>query len=400
MKYLYIFVLSFFTLSAFGQCPDEATLESTGTKTVPTDGTCDSPADDGLVCNFSTTDFLDMDGNLTVLSCATLNLSTSNAIYSFGSITIEEGGTLTTNRTLRVTGTLTVNGSLIVGDGAGGDNLRIVSGGSVTVGTNGSVDVTNGFIRVGSNGGNNGTLDIDGTVSASGDIDLNGGGEISGDGQLSWEGTFDDGGGTLSGTFGSTGCSGSNSSCGDTSLPVELVAFENSVSRNGNMLRWITASELNNEGFYVEYSSDGSDFQSLGYVEGNGTTSVENHYEYRIRSQFFDAYYRLKQVDYDRAFEYSQIIFVPGANQEALQIVAFPNPVVDHVNLRSNSGRLFHASIIDMSGQELYRTDGQPVAVSAIEEKINDLLPLMQAGTYLVHFTSMESSFTIRLLRR
>ena len=64
------------SINALGQdCPTEAQLENTATKTIPTDGSCDSPIDDNTVCNITSSGFFDIDGTTTVLPCVTLNLA-------------------------------------------------------------------------------------------------------------------------------------------------------------------------------------------------------------------------------------------------------------------------------------------------------------------------------------
>ncbi|HMU70755.1 MAG TPA: T9SS type A sorting domain-containing protein, partial [Chitinophagales bacterium] len=91
-------------------------------------------------------------------------------------------------------------------------------------------------------------------------------------------------------------------------------------------LEWTTASELNNDKFIIERSSNGDDFDAIGIVSGAGTTEIVHNY------QFFDQapagginYYRLKQVDLDGAFTYSQMIVVEVSG-EASYLKIYPNP--------------------------------------------------------------------------
>ncbi len=92
-------------------------------------------------------------------------------------------------------------------------------------------------------------------------------------------------------------------------VPVELTAFFAMKAEGGFMLKWTTASESNNSGFIIERSINEIDFIELGFVEGNGTTTEISDYEY------FDAvtergtyYYRLKQIDFDGSFNYSNLV--------------------------------------------------------------------------------------------
>lgn len=94
-------------------------------------------------------------------------------------------------------------------------------------------------------------------------------------------------------------------------LPVELTYFKAELVSNTVVLKWQTATEENNAGFEVERSTDGSQFETLGFVEGNGTTTEVKNYtyiDYEIQKGI--VYYRLKQIDLDGAFEYSNIVYV------------------------------------------------------------------------------------------
>ena len=92
-------------------------------------------------------------------------------------------------------------------------------------------------------------------------------------------------------------------------LPVELISFNITRFGNSNMLYWTTASELNNAYFSIEKSINAKEFYSVGYVEGSGNTSSIINYEY-LDLESRTVYYRLKQVDYDGNYEYSDIIKV------------------------------------------------------------------------------------------
>ncbi len=379
------------------QCPTEAQLESGGTLNVPTDSDCSSP----VTCDIATADFWDIDGNITLLSCATLNLTQgANFLYILGgTFTVEAGATLTSNRRLIVDGaSLVVNGTLDVGDGAGVDRLVVENGGSIVVGSTGSVDVGNGSIRVGGNGGGNtGTLDVDGTLNVSGDITIQGNGTLEGSGMITFGGTFTDNG-TVTGTF--TNCvDGSNAaSCGDTTLPVELVSFSSQLDNsNVAILNWSTASELNNEGFYVERSSDGLQFEEIGFVEGNGTTSQRVEYQYFDNSISSNTYYRLKQVDYDGQFEYSPIVYLEFDKNQLNQIGIFPNPVVSQFKFTNGLEGVFEWSVTNVSGKRLL--DESNLTVAQAEIKINQLLASMQKGTYFIQFSNLDSKQSIRLLK-
>jgi hypothetical protein len=112
-------------------------------------------------------------------------------------------------------------------------------------------------------------------------------------------------------------------------VPVELTSFTASSVSDVVILNWSTATEINNYGFEIERSSDGSNWRLTGFREGNGTTSEPQNYFYAdklSRTEYSKLYYRLKQIDFDGSYEYSKIIEVEIAPFEFLLSQNYPNP--------------------------------------------------------------------------
>jgi photosystem II stability/assembly factor-like uncharacterized protein len=94
-------------------------------------------------------------------------------------------------------------------------------------------------------------------------------------------------------------------------VPVELISFNASVNENNVELTWITATELNNRGFYIERKAEGSSWTNIGFVEGHGTTAQRHYYSYSDQPGAEGTYqYRLKQTDFNGDAEYSNEIEV------------------------------------------------------------------------------------------
>jgi len=94
-------------------------------------------------------------------------------------------------------------------------------------------------------------------------------------------------------------------------IPVELTSFSGMATQDGIKLDWTTATETNNRGFEIERATDGETFTKLGFVEGNGTSTERKNYSFVDQSNFRQnsvVHYRLKQVDYDGSFSYSDVI--------------------------------------------------------------------------------------------
>jgi hypothetical protein len=125
-----------------------------------------------------------------------------------------------------------------------------------------------------------------------------------------WVDNLPVGGGPAGPSDGTTMTALSGSGTTSTILPIELVAFEAKTASNGSLLSWTTASEKNNQGFDIERSLDGTDFQKIAFVKGAGTTNSVQQYTYTDASVQSITYYRLKQVDTDGKFEYSKVVSV------------------------------------------------------------------------------------------
>lgn len=112
-------------------------------------------------------------------------------------------------------------------------------------------------------------------------------------------------------------------------VPVELVSFGASVNRNDVGLVWVTASETNNFGFDIERRQQSSaEWTSIGFVQGQGTTTILAHYAYVDANVQPGSYvYRLKQIDLDGSFEYSGVVMaVVGLPETFALSQNYPNP--------------------------------------------------------------------------
>ncbi len=117
-----------------------------------------------------------------------------------------------------------------------------------------------------------------------------------------------------------------------TSLPVELSLFKATTTENDVLLHWTTESELNNAFFEVQRSIDGVVWSSLTSIEGHGTTLSAQHYSYVDAPPVYgNLYYRLRQVDTDGSFTYSEVLNV--YREGVIELSVFPNPANQYINL-------------------------------------------------------------------
>jgi len=110
-------------------------------------------------------------------------------------------------------------------------------------------------------------------------------------------------------------------------LPVELSSFNAVQSKGSVILNWETATEKNNSGFAVERKGENENWKSIAFVQGFGTSTEIHNYSYTDQTIGSGKYsYRLKQMDHDGSFEYSQVVEVLLTPSEFKMYNNYPNP--------------------------------------------------------------------------
>ncbi|MCF8428146.1 MAG: T9SS type A sorting domain-containing protein [Bacteroidia bacterium] len=131
-------------------------------------------------------------------------------------------------------------------------------------------------------------------------------------------------------------------------LPVQWLSFTGKkIDATSNQLNWVTASETNNQFFAIERSKDGSSFEEIGTIKGAGTSSKQSSYVFKdllAEPNQSNLFYRIKQVDFDGKFSYSNVIILESDNLEQLPKVTVSNPFqstaivwIEGVNRTSNT---------------------------------------------------------------
>lgn len=167
----------------------------------------------------------------------------------------------------------------------------------------------------------------------------------------------------------------------DNLLPVELVDFTGFFTADEVALTWSTASELNNAAFEVQRAIDDSDaFVTIGTVEGAGTTSETREYRFvdaELPAGARSTRYRLKQIDFDGAVDYSDVIMVPLALPEQTELDPnFPNPFNPSTTITFSlpAEQLVNLSVYDAAGR-------------LVDTLVNEVVP---AGHHSVVFEAGE----------
>ncbi|MBX2873105.1 MAG: T9SS type A sorting domain-containing protein, partial [Saprospiraceae bacterium] len=175
-----------------------------------------------------------------------------------------------------------------------------------------------------------------------------------------------------------------------TLLPVEFISFQAKADRNRVHLAWATATESNNSHFEVQHSLNGKDFKKIKEIKGAGTTQVRQDYSYEYRQAVGGLnYYRLKQIDYDGQFEYSEVISVDVQAPKA-QYTLFPNPVQNNFVIQTATGEV-------PTGIRLLNQLGQEIRLDGNTEQV--FLPSgIKKGLYVLQFELDGQAFSEKLL--
>ncbi len=295
--------------------------------------------------------------NITANNTATINVS--GVLEIWGNVTVN------TQLTFNITGTVIIRGNIVMNDGA-----RMFATGNLTV-----------------NGDFIGGDDTDVSILGSGLITVGGNVAVGNESQLTGP----------TGSFITSGCTqGSTNStfCNSSTLPITLLFFHGIQESTNVALNWATASELNFDHFEIEHSFDGTNFQTILLVGGNGTSNNRHDYAIHHDNPFVgNNYYRLKSVDFDGFVEYFPVVSVVFSGEKRLAI--YPNPsegISLNIDINFDPAENSLLSIYDNMGLEIGK-----YAIEDLQSKLNFGTPL-SPGVYFAKVRSNELVNTSRFL--
>jgi len=160
-------------------------------------------------------------------------------------------------------------------------------------------------------------------------------------------------------------------------LPIELLSFTANCNNQNVVLKWITASETNNDYFTVEHTKDGSFFEEVIQIQGAGNSNTVLYYS-AIDNYPYEgtSYYRLKQTDFDGKFVFSNLVAVYF--KKTLNFDIYPNPFSASTNITINV-----ISQINSVEFRLYNVLGEEVINTTINKQTNTLETVnLSSGIY------------------
>ena len=301
-------------------------------------------------CTFSGTVFIY--NKVTISGCSPFSMS----IHS--TINLSTNGKLTTNGDLSLSNNQTINVPA-------GDTLII----------NGNLTMSGG----------NSLINVNGGIIVTGAVDLSSNASVSGTGGGSY--------GSLTTHSASCWCLGS--------LPIVLLNFNALPDETKIVLKWTTASEINNNFFTIERSSDGEEFTPIATVKGAGNSNSLLNYSFNDENPIYGtSYYRLKQTDYNgNSVTFGMIVANFAGKSSWFEI--YPNPNTgNEINISfiaTNPGDNFVISITDITGRKVFEksivADNKGINTNIINPESN-----LSKGIYLLSGAINNNQYIKKLI--
>lgn len=177
-------------------------------------------------------------------------------------------------------------------------------------------------------------------------------------------------------------------------LPVTFASFTGLKDGAKNVLQWSTTTELNNAFFSLERSLDGTNFNELTTVTSkavNGNSNTILNYDFTdFKPIAGNNYYRLKQVDKDGKFSYSQVVLLKGNKANGISISAiYPNPAKDNVSIVFNTefAAKVNIAIVDIAGKVVQQ---KQTSLSSGQTNYTTDISTLKAGNYIVKISDVN----------
>ncbi len=177
-----------------------------------------------------------------------------------------------------------------------------------------------------------------------------------------------------------------------STLPIELLDFTAKAAESHVDLNWVTATETNNSHFLIQRSHDGTTFEDVGQLPGAGNSSSTLFYETKdLNPLQGTSYYRLKQVDFDGAFEYSPLRVVTFNSNDLL---IFPNPTTDgNITIYNDN--------VEINSIAVYSSDLKLVKSCTLIDGVNPIVNIedLADGAYFLLVKTAQKSQVIKVLK-
>ena len=143
-------------------------------------------------------------------------------------------------------------------------------------------------------------------------------------------------------------------------LPIELISFSADCNNQNILIKWSTATEVNNDYYTIERSKDGINWLLASIIVGAGNSNTMKNYSFTDSKSYSSvSYYRLKQTDFDGKFKYSDIISISNCKEAQTELNIYPNPANGTCNLFFNGDKsqIESVAIYNVTGEKVYDSE-------------------------------------------
>jgi len=158
------------------------------------------------------------------------------------------------------------------------------------------------------------------------------------------------------------------SGCSFLILPIGLLSYTGGCNKNDVVIKWSTASEINNGYYSIERGTDGINWQTVGIIESVGNSSVQMNYSFIDKEPYAISFYRLKQTDLDGKFKYFKSIVVKNCRKDLTELAIYPNPSNGAFSMSFNreKDKVYSLAIYNASGEKVYHSGSyqSPINIS------------------------------------
>src|SRR5690606_34670389 len=184
-----------------------------------------------------------------------------------------------------------------------------------------------------------------------------------------------------------------------TPLPVTLLNFEVDCENGFTVLNWSTASEINNDYFVIEKSTDAINLSPIATVQGNGNSNTVLSYTYTDETpNYAITYYRLKQVDFDGKFEYFNVVVSTCTADENFNVNQLQlNDNVFGFTINTSSSEKLTVYLYDYRGRIISQ---ETIVVNKGNNPISLSKPHLSDGIYMLNIVGEKNHFSTKVLKQ
>ncbi len=184
--------------------------------------------------------------------------------------------------------------------------------------------------------------------------------------------------------------------CSSSTLPIKLISFTSQSTENGVELNWKTSMEENFDYFLLERASTDLNFQPIAKIQGQGGLDIIATYSHLDNAPINGKnYYRLKSVDFDLYYDYSDVIYAEwDYDFQKSEVTVYPNPISDHsftLELNREITAETSMSLLNSMGTEITH---KPILNN---KEIITLQNNLKSGVYFLKITGSDFNRTIKV---